>query len=347
LQFARGLKAGTISVPASAPDLLSVGCTINRISWTPFGEIGQLQLTEFGSQKPPIEDSVCYFSGAGPTATGVMKPELLAPGAFVAGAMSRDADPRINAASMFFQPFCGTNENGEPLTNCMLVDDTHAITSGTSMSAPHVAGAIALLLQRDPTLTQSEARDILQAGAHHPYGEAPFDFQQGPGELDMLGALQVLEKKLDTEPAFVPASFYVLAAPYLRPDPSWPVEGTIQLRHQDGTIVTSASVKDLKLTVDGGLIVRALERVRAGTFRFAISAARGTGGTSVGFDVLYRDQSLGSRVLPVGVDAFAAGGGVDAVGGCEMEPPPRRSGPWWLLPLVGLTLLRRRRWTRS
>jgi subtilisin family serine protease len=343
LQFARGLKSGTISVPASHPDLLSVGCTINRIIWTPLGVGAQLKLSEFGSQAPPIEDSICYFSGSGPSATGAMKPELLAPGAFIAAAMSRDADPRIDMTSMFYQPFCG-----DGLATCMLVDEYHAITSGTSMSSPHVAGAVALLLERDPTLTQREAIDILQAGARHPFGEVPFDFQQGPGELDMVGALQVLDDALDAEPAFVPASYYVLASPYVRPDPSWAVEGTIQLRHQDGSIVTNASVTDIRLVVDGGLVVRALERVRAGLFRFAISAPRGSGGTKLRFDVLYRGESLGARTLPVGVDAFAAGGGVDVVGGCVVSAPRRDADPWWLLPIAALGLRRpERRLTRK
>src|SRR5690606_18480883 len=111
------------------------------------------ELDSFGGKSPVVVDSPCYFSGAGPTATGVMKPDLLAPGAFVTGAMSRDADPRTNPASMFVWPSCGVTPAGDRLEPCLVVDETHALTSGTSMSSPQVAGAAALLLQADPSLT--------------------------------------------------------------------------------------------------------------------------------------------------------------------------------------------------
>src|SRR5690606_35284056 len=144
---------------------------------------------------------------------------------------------------------------------------------------PQVAGAAALLLQADPSLTQREITELLQAGAHHARGDVPYDYQHGPGELDLPGTLQVLANKLDGAPVDVTTSYYVLASPYLRPDPSWPVEATVQLRHADGSIVTGATIDDLSVEIDGGLLVRPLERVRAGQFRFAAAAPRGSGGT--------------------------------------------------------------------
>src|SRR5262249_3130193 len=35
--FEKAMRQGTINVPASAPGLLAVGCTLNRVSWRPFG----------------------------------------------------------------------------------------------------------------------------------------------------------------------------------------------------------------------------------------------------------------------------------------------------------------------
>ncbi len=338
LLFKKALKAGTIAVPASHPDLLAVGCTLNRTSWSPLLHVGFLRIDSFGGELDPLADSTCYFSAAGPTPNGATKPDLLAPGGYVAGAISRDADPRLDPYSMFNQPGCP-----QPDKPCHMVDQYHALTSGTSMAAPHVAGGAALLLQRDPSLTQGQMMQILQAGAARPTGRVPFDYQQGPGELNLLGALQVLEERAGNEPEpSIEQSYYVLSSPYARPDPSWPVQGTVELRHSDGSIASEVLGNQLKLHIEGGLVVEPLARVRAGLWRFAVSAPRGSGGTSLTVDVRYRGSSLGQRTLPVAVDAWVATAGVRTVGGCGFGRAHSRPSSSLLL-LLGLLLLRSRR----
>ncbi|WP_203416747.1 S8 family serine peptidase [Jiangella ureilytica] len=56
-----------------------------------------------------------------------------------------------------------------------LEDDGYAVISGTSMASPHVAGAVALLLQAHPSLTPAEVRDVLQNSAD------PADWSLVPG----------------------------------------------------------------------------------------------------------------------------------------------------------------------
>ena len=67
----------------------------------------------------------------------------------------------------------------------------YAQASGTSMAAPHVAGAVALLLQRDPTLTPAAVQSLLQTTASDG-GSAGFDTQYGYGQVNVMAALNLL-----------------------------------------------------------------------------------------------------------------------------------------------------------
>jgi hypothetical protein len=79
---------------------------------------------------------ICYYSGAGPTFDGRLKPDLVAPGHGMA--IVTTTVPDAMTSLVFF---------------------------GTSFSAPLVAGACALLLQEDATLDAEEIKSILFARA--------------------------------------------------------------------------------------------------------------------------------------------------------------------------------------
>lgn len=65
--------------------------------------------------------------------------------------------------------------------------------SGTSMAAPHVAGAAALLLQEDPRLTSEQIKKILAASARDAAAVGPaFDNAWGFGVLDVQTAVNLL-----------------------------------------------------------------------------------------------------------------------------------------------------------
>src|SRR5262249_20928575 len=156
------------TIPAGNPDLISVGATLNRTTWT--DRLGdEITVDTFGSMKNPTLDSIAFFSSAGPTTDSRMKPDILAPGAFVIGAMSADADPRKSPASIFAE--AGTCS---PPADCAVVDATHAVTLGTSMAAPIISGALALLFDQNPTLTSRQVLTLLQAGARRPHGAVPY-----------------------------------------------------------------------------------------------------------------------------------------------------------------------------
>ncbi len=71
-------------------------------------------------------------------------------------------------------------------------DDGYAWMSGTSMAAPHVAGAAALLMAEDPTLTADETRELLTSSAR----DLGLDAEtQGHGALDLTAALTLLSAR--------------------------------------------------------------------------------------------------------------------------------------------------------
>ncbi len=186
----RSVREATVNLPATSPGIISVGCSIDNPSWTSMGgqKIGITEpiLDDYGglpvsdTRQAVSEGEVCYFSSAGPTLTGVPKPDILAPGAVVVGAMSQAALP--GSPNSIFTTSCPPEKGtGNVDPKCMEIDPTHAVALGTSMSSPMVAGVIALLFQVDPTLTEDELRAVLQAGAHHFRGSAPYSDSVRPG----------------------------------------------------------------------------------------------------------------------------------------------------------------------
>jgi subtilisin family serine protease len=321
--FERAIKQGTINVPASHPSLIAVGCTVNRLEWSSY-KLERVSIAELGADRPPIDDSACYFSAAGPTPGGAPKPDISAPGAFVAAAMSLDADPRKHPGGLFDPAGC---PSGDP---CYVVDARHAIAIGTSMSSPHVAGAAALLLERDPTLTQARLLDLLQAGARRPTGRVPYDYQVGPGELDVVASVAALDEEatVPRDPD-VGASWFVLSSSYARPDGAWPVWGTIELRHADGSIASGVDPARVSLAVERGVVLTPPTRIRHGLFRFAVAGERGSGGAEMRVDVRVDGASLGERSVPIGVDVWTTRGGVDAIGGgCSCEAAGAAPSRW-------------------
>jgi hypothetical protein len=82
------------------------------------------------------------FSAAGPRRDGVLKPEIAAPGLGIASSRTSDASAPAER---------------------VLTDGVHWVIEGTSMAAPHVTGAIAVLFGSQPTLTPEEVKQALQA----------------------------------------------------------------------------------------------------------------------------------------------------------------------------------------
>lgn len=112
---------------------------------------------------------VSYFSSKGPTGDGRCKPDLIAPG------------ERIVSAAAAGSELAAEFPNAEPFAYCE--------SSGTSMAAPHVSGAVAAFLSiRNEFIGEAEkVKRIFTSSATDLGRERYF---QGAGLVDLLRAIQ-------------------------------------------------------------------------------------------------------------------------------------------------------------
>ncbi|MEH6460646.1 S8 family serine peptidase [Chitinimonas sp. JJ19] len=131
-----------ITDTASATNVLGVAAYVTKRSWkaidgstynVPDDVVGDI--TGFSSRGPRRDCSNLAKCPA------IMKPEITAPGATIFAALAQDDTDT-------------SESNTDP-------DGKHVGKSGTSMATPHVAGAIALLLQKKPNLTLAEVKQAL------------------------------------------------------------------------------------------------------------------------------------------------------------------------------------------
>jgi minor extracellular serine protease Vpr len=103
-------------------------------------------------------DFIAHFSSRGPVSPFYIKPDMLAPGAYI---------------------------------NTTQIGSSYNFTSGTSFAAPHVSGAAALLLQKNPELQNHEIKSLLMTTVQpvsDAYGQEFSLHESGSGRLDIANA---------------------------------------------------------------------------------------------------------------------------------------------------------------
>jgi len=140
-----GNDNSTLNEPASAHDVISVGSYVSRNSWP----------SESGTEtEDATTGAISDFSGHGPTLDGRNGIDIVAPGEEIGSSLSANAGPITSDCP------AGTTQG------CTSPDGNHMFLQGTSMAAPHVAGALALLLAQVPTITVAQAKSLLAQSAN-------------------------------------------------------------------------------------------------------------------------------------------------------------------------------------
>ena len=172
---------GAISSPAHDPSVITVGAV------------------NFKATNGRGDDVVTNFSSRGPTRSyldmgtykwydNIIKPDLVAPGNKIVGAnaTSNNASaPTKNTIAGLF-PALVTAAGGPSTYAQGLLQ-----LSGTSVAAPAVAGAVAVLLQANPGLTPPLVKAILQYTAQPLAGYNLAE--QGAGHLNLEGAVRLAQ----------------------------------------------------------------------------------------------------------------------------------------------------------
>jgi subtilisin family serine protease len=151
----RGPAGGTVDTPGIDPYIITVGATDDRAS------------------PGTADDLLAEFSSWGRAPSGAPKPDLVAPGRRIVSL--RVAGSTLDAR---YPERVVTARNGA----------TYFRLSGTSMATPVVAGAAALLLERQPSLRPDQVKALLIGGAQA-YGQTagappPDPGADGSGSVD-------------------------------------------------------------------------------------------------------------------------------------------------------------------
>ena len=152
-----GTPVGSINDLVTSDSIISVG-SYNTKQYAPLRD-GSVR---FRPRSKPVE--ISYFSAYGPDENGVNRPDVCAPGSVIIASGNR-FDTNAHNIDLW-QPSAYVNG----------VEYTYCPDLGTSMSAPIVAGAVALWMQANPNLSAGDVRDIIKHSSYR--------------DLDVLGGNQ-------------------------------------------------------------------------------------------------------------------------------------------------------------
>lgn len=165
--YVNGDSDRTMTIPSTANKVIAVGAFKHVATWTDMNGTSRDQTQVTGGSAGGIS----LFSSLGPTPDGRTKPELSAPG----------------------EPIISTMASSSSDSASNMGDSTHHKLEGSSMASPHVAGTVALMLERNGCLTPGDIKSklISNTSADSFTGTTPNN-TWGYGKLNALAAVRAV-----------------------------------------------------------------------------------------------------------------------------------------------------------
>ncbi len=189
-----GSGFGTITSPGNEPRALTVGAVDDSSTVTLTDDV----LAPYSSKGPSLVDFV-------------VKPDMVAPGTFIVSARATGSylDTTYHQFTLKLADY--RNDPSAVNVNSSDKDGQYFEMSGTSMAAPMVAGAAALMFEKDPTLTPATVKARLMKSA---VKDDKLVFETGAGMLDVDAALKQggVARSADSVTALSDVSADILAA---------------------------------------------------------------------------------------------------------------------------------------
>lgn len=182
----------SVGMPGTANKIITVGSYVTKNQWIDVNGQTQQQLNPGpGGPVVPTIGQLSYFSSHGPTRDGRLKPQITAPGEAILAPLSSDLTIGVGV-----QP-----QN-------ILLGGKHQKQQGTSMASPHIAGVVALMLQKNRNLNPQTVLNILTATARVDgwTGTTPNN-DWGHGRVNALAAVQGVISGIEPLDPRVPASY--------------------------------------------------------------------------------------------------------------------------------------------
>ncbi|MCZ6697081.1 MAG: S8 family serine peptidase, partial [Acidobacteria bacterium] len=160
-----GSGFGTITSPGNEPTAITVGA---------MDDDGTAAITD---------DVLAWYSSRGPSLIDhIVKPDIVAPGTWIVSTRAYGSylDTEYHSLTLLRDEY--KDEPGKAVK-----DGDYFVLSGTSMATPMVAGAAALMLEKEPDLGPGDLKARLMASARK---DDYLIFETGAGYLDVEAALQ-------------------------------------------------------------------------------------------------------------------------------------------------------------